>query len=474
MNIDRQGAGGAPRIDKAAVVSGRVPLVVDPLSGLGESAVSFSAVLAEIDPEAALRPGGPAQDPATLIGLPGDGREDVAPAEVPTWLMQGMAVASGVSVDPGSSVSGLSTSAPDSAPMSDPGLWLAQSMAAVPSGRPDSDGPATTPGSGVAQSGLVQPASAGSVDKRWGGAEPATSTPSDVLSGLAVTANAPKPADMDAVVVANESPAVASTGAFAEPKSPVSRRLHDSGKPSALGASLSDSGGSAARVEGLALAEQAPKSDWRTVYAAQTDRMVSLANPAQGENHGGFKVLAGLRDTEHPSGRSVFAPLDGVAAGAGAPAGYTSNVAPGPGTSAGADMPFASGSSGEVAQKVHYWITRGVQNAELQLDAFGGGAVDISISMQGNEAQVEFRSDQPEARRMLQDAMPQLRELLRSEGLELSGGFVGTSAQQDSNGSRDGSDMPRAKAGAVTVRAHDEAKPGRSIVGPTRALDVFV
>lgn len=83
-----------------------------------------------------------------------------------------------------------------------------------------------------------------------------------------------------------------------------------------------------------------------------------------------------------------------------------------------------------MAERVHYWVSRGIQSASLQLEAFAGGTVDVSIAVKGEDAIVEFRTDQPQARQLLLEAMPQLKELLANEGLMLSGGFVGGSAQQ--------------------------------------------
>ena len=127
-----------------------------------------------------------------------------------------------------------------------------------------------------------------------------------------------------------------------------------------------------------------------------------------------------------------------------------------------------------IAQKLQVWILRGVQTAELQLDAAGGGAVDVSVSVQGNEAYVEFRSDQPEARRLLQDAMPHLKELLRAEGMLLSGGFVGTSARQDQ--------APQGQKSTAQHSAMFQAKPEGAVLAlganparrSGRAIDVFV
>ena len=127
-----------------------------------------------------------------------------------------------------------------------------------------------------------------------------------------------------------------------------------------------------------------------------------------------------------------------------------------------------------IAQRVHYWITRGVQNAELQLDALGGGSVDVRVSVQGNEALVEFRSDQPEARRMLQDAMPQLKDMLKSEGLLLSSGFVGTSAQPDREARGQGLDRPRGDGAQNKPDADALARSIQPTRSSGRAIDVFV
>lgn len=127
-----------------------------------------------------------------------------------------------------------------------------------------------------------------------------------------------------------------------------------------------------------------------------------------------------------------------------------------------------------VAEKLSYWISRGVQNAELQLDAFGGGTVKVSISVQGQDAQVEFRSDQPEARKLLQDAMPQLSAMLQSEGLLLSGGFVGSSAQQDA-GAQQRRSSPQGVRSAiigVDIQAADQTLTLSRT--PGRAVDLFV
>lgn len=129
-----------------------------------------------------------------------------------------------------------------------------------------------------------------------------------------------------------------------------------------------------------------------------------------------------------------------------------------------------------LAQKLHFWVAGGVQSAELQLDAFGGGSVDVRIAVKGDEAYVEFRSDQPQARRMLLDTMPQLERLLAGEGLMLSGGFVGGSAPNQSDGGSARRDRFAGTGPAldriVEAPATAAATPMRAAVGS--AIDLFV
>ncbi len=145
------------------------------------------------------------------------------------------------------------------------------------------------------------------------------------------------------------------------------------------------------------------------------------------------------------------------------------------GTQHGASAVYAPGAltpapATAMAEKVHYWVSRGVQSAELQLDAFAGGSVDVSIAVKGDEAIIEFRTDQPQARQLLLEAMPHLKELLASEGLVLSGGFVGGSAQQGGQSQGRGAQDPAARESLAQA---PQAAPGRAGV-PGRRVDLFV
>ena len=127
-----------------------------------------------------------------------------------------------------------------------------------------------------------------------------------------------------------------------------------------------------------------------------------------------------------------------------------------------------------VAEQVNYWIGRDVQNAELKLDGLGEGAVKVNISLIGNEARVEFRTDQAETRQVLEGAVSHLKDLLGSEGLVLSSVSVGTSGSGGAE-SREGRPHQPSRQAVVAVpqaSAADAATRPARLSG--RTVDLFV
>jgi len=127
-----------------------------------------------------------------------------------------------------------------------------------------------------------------------------------------------------------------------------------------------------------------------------------------------------------------------------------------------------------VAQEVSYWISQDVQNAELKLDGLGLEAVEVSITVHGNEAHVAFRTDELQARSLLEGAAAHLKEALRGEGLVLSGVSVGTSGGRDS----DDNERKQRQGGRQTatvplvVQSAGAHRPQGGATG--RTLDLFV
>lgn len=129
----------------------------------------------------------------------------------------------------------------------------------------------------------------------------------------------------------------------------------------------------------------------------------------------------------------------------------------------------------KLAETVSYWVTQGVQQAELTLDGMGGAPVDVQITVDGDQARIDFRTAQPEMRQAIEAAASQLKGLLASEGLQLLGMSVGQSMQGQSFGD---TQQPKpqkmrqtlvpgvAPLASVTARVHN-APVGQS-------LDLFV
>jgi flagellar hook-length control protein FliK len=129
-----------------------------------------------------------------------------------------------------------------------------------------------------------------------------------------------------------------------------------------------------------------------------------------------------------------------------------------------------------LADTVSHWASQGVQNASLQLDGFGDEPVDVRISVNGDMAQVDFRTNQPEVRQAIEGAASQLKELLSNQGLQLAGLSIGTSARGGSQ-YKDKDPKPTTDARKVTLVKSDAVETARvrganPSVG--QSLDLFV
>ncbi len=128
---------------------------------------------------------------------------------------------------------------------------------------------------------------------------------------------------------------------------------------------------------------------------------------------------------------------------------------------------------GQYAEQVSYWISQDVQKAEMTLDGLGANPVEVSISMQGKEATVVFRSDEALTREALANASSQLQDAMSRQGVVLSGVSVGTSNSGDSQRQGSGGKPSGWKVG--TVEAAAEPAPSISRIGSSgRSIDLFV
>lgn len=125
-----------------------------------------------------------------------------------------------------------------------------------------------------------------------------------------------------------------------------------------------------------------------------------------------------------------------------------------------------------ITEQVTYWLSENLKNAELTVD-HAGQPIEVRVSLTGNEAHVAFRSDQAQTRSLLDASVEQLRELLRSEGLVLSGMSVDTQADGQ-RGQPDGDPSPpHAASEAAPSKDGEPLAPARRIL-TDRSVDLFV
>lgn len=130
----------------------------------------------------------------------------------------------------------------------------------------------------------------------------------------------------------------------------------------------------------------------------------------------------------------------------------------------------------EISEKVAFWVHNKNQNASLTVD-HEGRAIQVQVSLQGNEAHVRFGSSEAQAREMLGNGADQLRELLQAQGLQLAGVSVDVGGQSGGEG-RQGTGEP-ARQGRVSARVEAagvaEGRPVSAGAGRTAGgVDLFV
>lgn len=134
--------------------------------------------------------------------------------------------------------------------------------------------------------------------------------------------------------------------------------------------------------------------------------------------------------------------------------------------------PSGMGSAEEqLAEQVAYWVHHKTQSAELTLDQ-GGSPVEVKVSLTGDEAQVSFRSDQAEARQLLDTSSAELRAMLQREGLQLAGVTVGTAGGEGAPARQGAREGGRQQARRAAVQAAAPAGSARGMGG--QSVDIFV
>ncbi len=209
----------------------------------------------------------------------------------------------------------------------------------------------------------------------------------------------------------------------------------------------------------------------RTIQAAVTETVATVAAPRRAE-----------RSIERGSATGTLADPGSATAGTSSSASASASSA----WMAPVDAASAAASAGgamladRMTEQVSWWLAQKSQGAEVSLELAPGQTVSFSVQVQGNEAQIAFRSDQPEVRQMLGQAAAQLKDLFGQEGLLLSGVTVdaqsaGMQQRGEGEGRPDARGVVRgvARLGAASASAPAPAV-ARAPLPAGRALDLYV
>jgi flagellar hook-length control protein FliK len=111
--------------------------------------------------------------------------------------------------------------------------------------------------------------------------------------------------------------------------------------------------------------------------------------------------------------------------------------------------------SNQLKDKMLMMVKDKVHTAEIRLDPSELGSMQIKINLQQDQMSVQFMVQQGNAKELMEQQMPKLRELLQQQGIELSQGSV-----QQQNQSSSGQEGGRRTAGgpgiAATLDGSDE------------------
>ncbi|MBI4984106.1 MAG: flagellar hook-length control protein FliK [Rhodocyclales bacterium] len=102
----------------------------------------------------------------------------------------------------------------------------------------------------------------------------------------------------------------------------------------------------------------------------------------------------------------------------------------------------AKGWNEEVGEKILWMANRRESHAELVLNPPQLGRIEVSLSMNGDQATAVFVSANPAVREALENAVPRLREIMQDAGISLGQTQVGAESFQQSANKRENGDNP--------------------------------
>ncbi|ALQ01333.1 Flagellar hook-length control protein FliK [Pseudomonas brassicacearum] len=128
-----------------------------------------------------------------------------------------------------------------------------------------------------------------------------------------------------------------------------------------------------------------------------------------------------------------------------------------------------------LGQQVIDMIKRGDQQVDLKLNPTELGPLSISLSLSDGNTQAQFQSAHSSVRTAVEQALPQLREALASQGISLGQASVSDESSRQASGDQARRDSPGGASMNRTDSALDvEEVPVQSIVVRSSGVDLYV
>lgn len=125
----------------------------------------------------------------------------------------------------------------------------------------------------------------------------------------------------------------------------------------------------------------------------------------------------------------------------------------------------------QLAERVRMLVNLGNMSADIRLDPPELGAMQVRVHMHGEQASVNFVVQSQQARDMLDQAVPRLREMLAEKGIELGQSFV----QQEGKGQQFADQQNQSGMGSEADAAAEAVETELRVVnGRVGGIDYFV
>jgi len=137
----------------------------------------------------------------------------------------------------------------------------------------------------------------------------------------------------------------------------------------------------------------------------------------------------------------------------------------------------SSGWNNDFGQKIVWLASNDKQSAQITLNPEQMGPIEVSLSVDKGNVSASFTSANAEVREAIETALPRLREMFASAGIELGQANVSAESFRQPTPERDNQGRPSSGAGGTGILAPATAAPaqtgGRTVMQGNGLVDTF-